>query len=104
MGDEIWIIETTLPGDWIEAVVGDWSSQIVQIGLAACIQRSRITSVYKWENSLQSSDEWKIQLKTSTNKKNELVKYITSNHPYDIPEVNIWKASSTKEYTKWVEN
>jgi len=104
MGDEIWIIETTLPGDWIEPVVGDWSSQIVQIGLAACIQRSRITSVYKWENSLQSSDEWKIQIKTSTNKKNELVKYITSNHPYDIPEVNIWKASSTKEYTKWVEN
>lgn len=104
MGDEIWIIETTLPGDWIEAVVGDWSSQIVQIGLAACIQRSRITSVYRWENSLQSSDEWKIQIKTSTNKKNELVKYITSNHPYDIPEVNIWKASSTNEYTKWVEN
>ena len=104
MGDEIWIIETTLPGDWIEPVVGDWSSQIVQIGLAACIQRSRITSVYRWENSLQSSDEWKIQIKTSTNKKNELVKYITSNHPYDIPEVNIWKASSTKEYTKWVEN
>lgn len=103
MGSEIWIIQTTLPGDWIEPVVGDWSSKIVQLGLAACIQRSRITSVYKWNNSLESSKEWKIQIKTSKNNIDELVKYITSNHPYENPEVNFWLSSSTKEYTRWVE-
>ena len=103
MGDEIWIIQTTLPGDWIEPVVGEWTSKIVQLNLAACIHRSRITSVYKWTNSLESSEEWKIQIKTSKNNIDELVKYITSNHPYETPDVTFWLSSSTKEYIRWVE-
>tara|TARA_B100000003_G_scaffold88460_3_gene79412 strand:+ start:1761 stop:2138 length:378 start_codon:yes stop_codon:yes gene_type:complete len=103
MVDEIWIVQTTLPGDWIEPLIGDWSSKIVQLGLASCIQRSRITSVYKWENSVQSSEEWKIQIKTSKNNVDELVKYVTSNHPYEIPEITFWLCSASEEYTRWIE-
>ena len=103
MVDTICIIQTTLPGEWTEPLVGDWTSSLVRDGIAACVQSSRITSVCRWKDSLESSEEWKIQLKTSTHNKDRLVDAILANHPFDTPQIISWAAETTSDYASWVE-
>ena len=103
MGGEVGIIQTTLPGEWDEPLVGEWSSNMIADNLAACVQRSRVKSVFRWEGKLESTEEWRIQLKTSVEKMDDLVIEILSRHPYDTPQVVSWVASSTTEYASWVE-
>ena len=103
MDGEVCIVQTTLPGEWDEPMVGEWSSNLVGENLAACIQRSRVTSVYRWEGNLESTEEWRVQLKTSVGKKDDLITEILSRHPYDTPQLVSWIADSTSDYASWVE-
>ena len=99
----VWVVQTTLPGEWIEAVVGDWSTDLVEKGLAACVQRDRITSVYSWDETTQSSEEWRLEIKTNADSKDLLIETILSNHPYRTPQIVAWEASSTPGYSDWVQ-
>ncbi|HJL54929.1 MAG: divalent cation tolerance protein CutA [Candidatus Thalassarchaeaceae archaeon] len=103
MTGTVWIVQTTLPGDWLEPHVGAWSATLVEGGLAACVQRNRVTSVYSWEGATQSAEEWRVQIKTSEAKKDDLMGAILSEHPYQTPQIAIWEAESTDDYAGWVE-
>ena len=103
MNQVIWVVQTTLPGDWIEAIVGAWSAALVENGLAACVQRDLITSVYSWEGATQSSEEWRLEIKTSAENKEALIEAIIADHPYDTPQIAAWGASSTSSYSYWVQ-
>ena len=103
MVEGIWIVQTTLPGDWLEPHVGEWSSSLVQAGLAACVQRNRVTSVFLWDGAMESSEEWRVQIKTSGTKKDELVEAILNEHPYETPQIASWEAETTTDYAGWVE-
>ena len=100
MNQVIWVVQTTLPGDWIEAIVGAWSAALVENGLAACVQRDLITSVYSWEGATQSSEEWRLEIKTSAENKEALIEAILADHPYDTPQI---AACSTSGYSYWVQ-
>jgi len=99
----VWVVQTTLPGEWIDAVVGSWSSDLVEKGLAACVQRERVTSVYSWDGTTQSSEEWRLEIKTSADTKDQLIESIISNHPYETPQIVAWEASSTPGFSDWVQ-
>ncbi len=103
MAENIWVVQTTLPGDWPEPHVGGWSSSLVEAGLAACVQRNRVTSVYRWEGDMESSGEWRVQIKTSGAKKDELVEAILNDHPYETPQIVAWEVETTTDYVGWVE-
>ena len=103
MAENIWVVQTTLPGDWLEPHVGAWSSSLVEAGLAACVQRNRVTSVYRWEGDMESSGEWRVQIKTSGAKKDELVEAILNDHPYETPEIAAWETETITDYAGWVE-
>ena len=103
MANTVWVVQTSLPGEWIEAEVGIWSMELVEGGLAACVQRDRITSVYSWEGSTESTEEWRIEIKTSQSKKDRLIEAILDNHPYETPQIVAWEATSTPRYSDWVQ-
>ena len=103
MSNAVWIVQTSLPGEWIAAEVGIWSADLVEGGLAACVQRDRITSVYSWEGSTESTEEWRVEIKTSQSKKYRLIEEILDNHPYEIPQIVAWEAISTPGYSDWVQ-
>jgi periplasmic divalent cation tolerance protein len=84
-------------------MVGSWSAELVEKGLAACVQRERITSVYSWEETTQSSEEWRLEIKTSADTKDQLIEVIISNHPYETPQIVAWEASSTPRFSDWVQ-
>ncbi|MDP6986138.1 MAG: divalent-cation tolerance protein CutA [Candidatus Thalassarchaeaceae archaeon] len=103
MDGNVWVVQTTLPGDWPEPLVGQWAFELVESGLAACVQRNLVTSVYKWEDQIEESQEWRVQMKTSKSKVQELNCMVSKNHPYDTPQIIAWKADSSTDYTSWVE-
>tara|TARA_B100000959_G_scaffold253566_1_gene284522 strand:- start:1079 stop:1393 length:315 start_codon:yes stop_codon:yes gene_type:complete len=103
MAGSVWVVQTTLPGDWIEPLAGQWCATLVESELAACVQRNRVTSVFRWEGSIESSEEWRIQIKTSESRKDGLIALILKEHPYETPQITAWKAESSDGYADWVE-
>lgn len=69
---------------------------------AACISFKEVRSIYWWENSLEESNEVQLQIKTSKDKFNLLLKEVKSLHSYDLPEIISWSASCDKEYANWL--
>ncbi|MGB1458780.1 MAG: divalent-cation tolerance protein CutA [Candidatus Thalassarchaeaceae archaeon] len=104
MKSSVWVVETTLPENWSEAMVGEWCYKLVDAGLMACAHRSKTTSTYRWEGAVHSDREWLIQCKTSESKKQSLIDEIQNNHPYDLPMVIFFETQSTAEYAEWVEH
>mgnify|MGYP001159565224 FL=1 len=103
MQKQVWIVQTTLPGELNEAEVGMWCQSIIDSNLAACVDIKRINSVFRWEGKIQNTPEWNIQIKTSKSKKSELISKIKSEHSYDVPQIIWWPVESTKEYSDWVQ-
>ena len=103
MSTQISIVQTTLPGSLIEPEVGSFSQLMIEAG-AACVQHSKIQSIYKWGGKIQSSEEWKLQIKVQQNGLETLLSTLRENHPYTLPQIVYWLAESTAEYTDWVES
>ena len=103
MPTQIIVVQTTLPASWIEPEVGYFSQLMIEAG-AACVQHSKINSVYKWDGQIQSSEEWKLQIKVQQSSLESILSTLRKNHPYAPPQMVYWLAESTVEYVDWVES
>jgi uncharacterized protein involved in tolerance to divalent cations len=52
---------------------------------------------------MESSGEWRVHIKTSRAKKDELVEAILNGHPYETPQIAAWETETTTDYAGWVE-
>lgn len=103
MAAEVVLLETTLPGEWDEEQVIAFTTPLVEAGMAACVQRRRIASTYRWRGELCDEQEWCLRLKTSDSSLQELVAALVAEHPYDEPQVVHWRAGASDGYADWVE-
>lgn len=63
------------------------AAELVERGLVACAQISRIESVYKWKGEIVQEPEFRLLLKTSEARYAELEHAIGELHPYDCPAI-----------------
>jgi periplasmic divalent cation tolerance protein len=85
MADEPLILLCTCPD---EAVAAELSTQLVEQGLAACVNRfGGLTSVYKWEGEMKSGSEVQLVIKTSATAAARLIDDLQRLHPYELPEI-----------------
>ena len=103
MSTEIHLIQTTLPGSWIEAEVGAFAQTLLEAG-AACVQHSSVRSTYKWGGKIESAPEWELQLKVAKSQVKAVLLSLEKSHPYDTPQIIHWAASATEEYADWVDS
>ena len=103
MNSSIRIIQTTLPGTWIEAEVGAFAQSMLEVG-AACIHHSSTQSTYKWEGVIESTSEWRLQLKVSESYFDKVLTALRETHPYEVPQIIHWVVESTQEYADWVDS
>ena len=103
MNEMISVVQTTLPGEWLEAEVGEWTFSIVNEKIAACAQRNLVDSTYRWQDKIEYGSEWRIQFKTSIDKTEQLMTRINDTHPYESPQIIWWEANSTDQYLNWVQ-
>jgi len=74
--------------------------------LATCIQRiNNVKSYYVWEGKITKSEEKILFIKTTTEKKDALMKFIHKLHPFDTPQIIIIKPDEVDpKYLEWVKN
>ena len=77
---------------------------VIDAKLGACAQIvGPITSVYRWEGAVQTDPEWRIEIKTTSDRAAALVEHIKANHDYDTPEVvAVPITGGSAEYLAWV--
>ena len=78
-------------------------NKLVKTKIIACVNISKIDSVYSWNGKIQNSSEYIAIFKTIAKNKTKLKKKIAETHPYDIPEiVEIDVTSINKSYLNWL--
>ena len=76
---------------------------VIDVKLAACVIVTDVKSFYNWEGKLNEDDEVVTILKTSTDKADDLEKYIATNHDYDVPAIISFQANANESYGNWLE-
>ncbi len=73
--------------------------------LAACVNiLGPMTSVYRWEDMVETSAEIPVLFKTTADQAEALKTLILARHPYDLPAIVAWPAgdASHTPYLAWV--
>ena len=86
------------------SVLEQIAGRLVERRLAACCQiSSPITSVFRWEGTVQQSEEFECRIKTTSTHFDALVKEIESLHNYDVPQiVGVPIEACSAAYQKWL--
>lgn len=80
------------------------AEKIVENKLGACVQIQAIKSIYRWQGTLEKTQEFLLSIKTVTDKLLELQDFIVKNHNYDTPEVVIVPiVGGSDKYLNWLE-
>ncbi|MDO7722180.1 MAG: divalent-cation tolerance protein CutA [Nitrosopumilus sp.] len=79
------------------------SNDLIKNKIIACVNISKIDSIYSWNGKIQNSSEYIAIFKTVTKNKTKLKKVIAETHPYDVPEIaEIDVTSINKSYLNWL--
>ncbi|NQY81220.1 MAG: divalent-cation tolerance protein CutA [Candidatus Caenarcaniphilales bacterium] len=81
------------------------AEKLLEKKLVACANiYPEISSIYKWENQIEKSNEIAMVLKTKIENYSELEKEITKLHSYDCPAIlQIPISKLNKSYASWLE-
>ncbi len=94
------IIVSTYPD---QKTVKKTANELVKNRLAACVNISKISSVYSWKGKVENTTEFLAIFKTTQKNKNSLKKAIKKMHPYEVPEIaEIDVRSINQPYLKWL--
>jgi periplasmic divalent cation tolerance protein len=79
------------------------ANELVKKRIAACVNISKISSIYSWKGKIENTSEFLALFKTTQKNKDTLKKAIKKMHPYDIPEIaEIDVTSINQPYLKWL--
>jgi periplasmic divalent cation tolerance protein len=79
------------------------ANDLVQNKIVACVNISKISSIYSWQGKVENKSEYLALFKTTQKNKKILKEKIKSTHPYDVPEIaEIDIMSINKSYLKWI--
>ncbi len=79
------------------------ANDLVKNKIVACVNISKISSIYSWKNKVENTSEYLAIFKTITKNKTVLKKKIKETHPYDVPEImEIDVTSINKLYLNWL--
>ena len=96
------IIASTFPS---KQSVTSIANQIVKKKLAACVNITKISSVYTWKGKIVNQNEYLALFKTTKKNQSTLKKELKKLHPYDVPEIaEINVESINQPYMKWLVN
>lgn len=77
---------------------------VISNKLAACVNIiPNIQSIYEWEGRINEDLEYLLMIKTTTDKIDELSKYVRENHPYSVAEViSVKIENGNLPYLNWI--
>lgn len=80
------------------------AARAIEAQLGACAQVfGPITSVFRWEGSVQTETEWRVDIKTASDRVAALTDNLTEHHTYDVPEIIATPITGgSAEYLAWL--
>ena len=98
------IVVTTTSDE--RSVLEKISYQLIESQVAACVQISGpITSYYRWEGKIETSEEWVCLIKTCQERFNELQATVMEQHNYDEPQlIALPITAGSQGYLEWMKN
>ena len=102
MTDKFQVVISTCP---TKAFAEQLAGRIVQAELAACVSViPSVRSYYRWQGQVESSEEVLLLIKSRTDVFDALQSMITSQHPYELPEiVAVPITTGSAPYLKWLD-
>lgn len=78
---------------------------LVEKGLCACVNFTKIRSIYTWKGKVEDQPEYLAFFKVAKGTSKELKAELAKIHPYDVPEiVEIKMSDLSKPYLSWLES
>jgi periplasmic divalent cation tolerance protein len=79
--------------------------QLIGRRLAACVNIvPRIESIYRWQDKVESSQEWLLLIKTSADRFASVRDAIRELHSYELPEcIAIKVEDGSASYLQWID-
>ena len=94
------VIVSTFPSK--QSVTGI-ANKLVKKKLAACVNITKISSIYTWKGKVENQNEYLAFFKTTKKNQSTLKKELKKFHPYDVPEIaEINVESINQPYMKWL--
>ncbi len=94
------IIISTYPDEKSVSKIADL---VIQKRLAACVNFTKINSVYRWQGKIEHANEFLALFKTTNKAKPDLKNQIKKSHPYEVPEIVEIKVDAVvKSYLDWL--
>jgi len=79
------------------------SKELINNKIAACVNISKISSIYSWKGKIEETSEYLALFKTTNKNKKILKKKIKASHPYEVPEIaEISIKSINQSYLNWL--
>ncbi|QEY31390.1 divalent-cation tolerance protein CutA [Synechococcus sp. RSCCF101] len=75
---------------------------LLERNLVGCVSWSPVTSLYRWQSSLELGEEVQLLLKTSPRQLPALARALDELHSYETPEWIHWIGSSGGAYGQWL--
>jgi periplasmic divalent cation tolerance protein len=79
------------------------ANKLVKSKLAACVNITKVSSVYSWQGKIENANEFLAVFKTTQKNKLKLKKEIKKTHPYQVPEIaELDVTDINKSYLQWL--
>ena len=86
-----------------EQAAQELANAIVTARLGACVHVMPITSVYRWDGEVTQDAEWRLVVKTTDDRLDELMAFVKEHHDYDVPQLVATKlAQGSADYLEWI--
>lgn len=78
--------------------------RLIDSAAAACVQiEGPVTSIYQWNQKVETSQEYRVTIKTVAAKEDAVTAIIEANHTYDTPQIVVVPITGgSKAYLDWV--
>ncbi len=97
------IVLSTFPDE--KSLIDLSKTLVAEKRLCACVNYTKINSLYMWENELKQENEFLALFKTTSSLLDDLKIEISKNHPYKIPEiVTLSMTDVSSDYMSWLLN
>jgi periplasmic divalent cation tolerance protein len=79
------------------------AEDLINKKLCACVNLTKVRSVYSWNNKLEDQEEYLVLFKSTASTSEELKSNIERAHPYKVPEIVELKMNKvSRSYISWL--